>query len=84
MFRVGVLNYFTEALTTDNAVNYVPTLLRVGGYMQSAEVTTNNGIAFFFDGDKIVISGSSLTSTMPLMPTDCASPIVSGTVCRYF
>lgn len=84
MFRVGFLNYFSDTLTTDHAVNYIPTLLRVGGYMQSAEVTTNNGIAFFFDGDNIIISESSLSATMPLMPTDCASPIASGTVCKYF
>ena len=84
MFRVGILNYFEDTLTTDHAVNYVPTLLRIGGYMQNAEVTTNSGIAFFFDGDNIVIGESKLSATMPLNPTECASPLAIGTACRYF
>ena len=56
IFRVGILNYFTDTFATDHVASYVPTLLRVGGYLQSAEVTTNDGIAFFFDAAKIVVS----------------------------
>ena len=83
MFRVGILNYFTDS-TNDHVMSYVPTLLRVGGYMQASEVTENNGIALFFDYDNIIIDQSSLSELMPLNPIECASPFVSKIVCRYF
>ena len=82
MFRIGILNYFTDS-SEDHVMNYVPTLLRVGGYMQSSEITTNNGIAFFFDKQNIIIGEDSLSPSMPLLPTDCASPL-SNIVCRSF
>ena len=47
-------------------------------------MTENSGIAFFFDKDNIAITESKLSATMPLIPTDCASPLVTGIVCRYF
>ena len=53
IFRIGILNWFTDDLYSDHLASYVPTLLRVGGYLQTDEVTTNEGVAFFFDGDKI-------------------------------
>ena len=56
IFRVGILNYYTEDFTANHVASYVPTLLRVDGYLQSAEVTTNDGIAFFFDAAKITVS----------------------------
>ena len=84
MFRVGMLNYFVDDLDTDHVATYVPTLLRVGGLMQSAEVTTNNGIAFFFNGDNIVVGESSLSATMPLLPTECGSSTSTGMTCKYY
>ena len=33
IFRVGILNYFTDTLTTGNAESFVPTLLRIGGIL---------------------------------------------------
>ena len=49
IFRIGILNYFTDTFSaTDHVASYVPTLLRIGGYLQSTEVKTNEGIAFFF------------------------------------
>ena len=83
MFRVGVLNYFI-ATNAGNEMNYVPTLLRIGGYMQNSEVTPNNGIAFFFDGNNIKLPDRELTVSEPLTPTDCASSLGSSIVCRYF
>ena len=47
-------------------------------------MTANTGIAFFFDGDNIVITDSKLSTNMPLTPTECASSLVTGIVCRYF
>ena len=31
IFRVGVLNYFTDNLYSEHVATYVPTLLRLGG-----------------------------------------------------
>ena len=84
MFRVGILNYFIDDLVTDHVGSYIPTLLRVGGLMQAPDITPNNGIAFFFDRDKIVISETYLSPMMPLLPTECGSPISTGIVCRYY
>ena len=33
IFRIGMLNYFVEDLVTDHVGCYIPTLLRVGGYL---------------------------------------------------
>ena len=84
IFRIGILNYFTEALTTYHTASYVPTLLRVGGSLHTDEVTTNEGVAFFFNGANIIITDESLSSTMPLNPAECGSPIDTGMVCRWF
>ena len=59
MFRVGILNYFTDS-TDDHALNYIPTLLRIGGFMQSNDITLNNGISFFFDKTNIIIDSTTL------------------------
>lgn len=78
------MNYFSEDLTTNRLCSYVPTLLRVGGYMQSSEVTTNNGVAMFFNGLNIVLGDSTVNSSMPLNPTECGSSIATGMTCRTF
>ena len=66
-------------------MTYVPTLLRLGGRLQSEEVTTNEGIAFFFNGggDKIIIGSESLDANMPLNPAECGSPTHTGMACRW-
>lgn len=85
IFRIGILNYYAEdIITTNNVATYVPTLLRVGGYLQSAEVETNEGVAFFFDGTNIVIAAETLGSSMPLNPAECGSSTHTGMSCRWF
>ena len=61
----------------------MPTLLRIGGYIHEDDFSVNKGIALFFDSG-LAISSSKLSSIMPLDPTECASPIASGPVCKYF
>ena len=84
IFRIGILNYFTDDLTTYTTASYVPTLLRVGGYLQTDDVTTNEGVALFFEGAKIKIGSESLSSAMPLNPAECGSPTHTGMACRWF
>ena len=84
IFRVGILNYFIDDLTIDHAATYVPTLLRLGGRLQAEEVTANEGIAFFFNGANIVITGESLGLNLLLNPAECGSPTHTGMACRWF
>ena len=84
IFRIGILNYFTDDLNVDHRASYIPTLLRIGGYLQTEEVTTNEGVAFFFNGANIIITEESLSSTMPLNPAECGSPTHTGMACRWF
>ena len=51
--------------------------------MHEDDISTNKGIALFFDTG-LAISSSELSTSMPLDPTECASPITSGSVCKYF
>ena len=80
-FKIGVLNYYADASSN---YNYVPTLLRVGGYMQATDIKDNSGIAFFFDGANIVINSQKLSGTFPLLPTECSSTTSTKPTCKYY
>ena len=47
--RVGILNYYESDGGTNNDYKYIPTILRVGGNMHSNDVSSNEGVGFFFD-----------------------------------
>ena len=50
LFKVGILNIYTNSGgTLSNDYDRIPTLLRVGGSINTADHSSNNGIAFFFD-----------------------------------
>ena len=51
--------------------------------MQASDIKDNSGIAFFFDGAKIVINSQKLSAAFPLLPTECSSTSTKPT-CKYY
>ena len=85
IFRIGILNYFTDDLTIDHAATYVPTLLRLGGYLQTEEVTDKWRCCISSLMEQILLLlVNPWVLNMPLNPAECGSPTHTGMACRWF